>query len=389
MPVFNLCLKILKKNIPVMSIYFGVFIMVSFIMMSNASGAQIGYSNVKTDIAIIAEEDSILIDGLKTSLSDVANFIEIGDGRGQIQDALYFRRVGYVLRIPSGFTEEFLAGGTPTLAKTVVPGSNSNMYIDMNVEQYLNTARLYANAMPGMDLGELTDAVLHDLSQDTNVNMLSSDKIYGEQGMMQYYFNYLAYTFMFVLILGISVIMLVFNDLSIKRRNACSPISASKINFQFYLANMLFTSISWVILVSVSLAFGHKELSSPNTWYFILNSMLFAITASGIGFFIGNLVKGREAISAVANIFTLGTCFISGVFVPQVLLGEGVLRLASFFPTYWYVKANAQIAGITELSWSGSNGVGNTFLVQLGFAAAFFVIAMVVGKRKQMAVEEE
>ncbi len=389
MPVFKLCLKIFKKNIPVMSIYFGVFILVSFIMMSNASGAQLGYSDVKTDIAILAEEESVLIDGLKTSLSDVANFIEIGDERSEIQDALYFRRVGYILRIPSGFTAEFLAGDTPTLAKTVVPGSNSNIYIDMNIEQYLNTARLYANAMPDMDLGELTDEVLNDLAQDTNVSMLSGERIYGEQGMMQYYFNYLAYTFMFVLILGISTIMLVFNNLIIKRRNACSPISASKINFQFYLANMFFTLVSWLILVSLSLVFGRKELSNPNTLYFVLNSLIFAITASGISFFIGNLVKGREAINAVANVFTLGTCFISGVFVPQVLLGEGVLRIASFFPTYWYVKANAQIAGISNLSWSNLNGVGNTFLVQIGFAAAFFILAMVVGKRKQMAVEEE
>ncbi|MCD4712807.1 MAG: ABC transporter permease [Clostridiales bacterium] len=389
MPVFNLCLKILKKNLPVMSIYFGVFIMVSFIMMSNASGAQTGYSDVKTSVAILTSEESELIDGLKESLSDVAVFVDLEDDRDRIQDALYFRSVGYIIRVPDGFTEEFLAGGTPTLSKTVVPGSNSSIYIDMNIEQYLNTARLYANAMPEMPLDELTDAVLVNLSQDTKVSMLSSERIYGEQGMMQYYFNYLAYTFMFVLILGISVIMLVFNDLNIKRRNACSPISAAKINFQFYLANMLFTFVSWIILVSVSLAFGHKELSSPNTWYFIVNSLLFALTASGIGFFIGNLVKGREAISAVANIFTLGTCFISGVFVPQVLLGEGVLRLASFFPTYWYVKANAQIAGISNLSWSNLNGVGNTFLVQLGFAAAFFVLAMVVGKRKQMAVEEE
>ncbi len=389
MPVFKLCLKIFKKRMPVMAIYFGIFIMISFIMMSNASSTQTGYSDVKTKIAIITGEESVLIDGLKMALSDVANFVDIEDERNQIQDALYFRSVGYVLRIPPGFTEAFLNGEALTLAKTVVPGSNTNRYIDMRIEQYLATARLYASAMPDMDLSKLTESVLNDLSMDTEVTLLTNDGIYKEQGMMQYYFNYLAYTFMFVLILGISTIMLVFNELTIKRRNACSPISAGKINFQFYLANMLFTFVSWLILVSLSLAFGHKELNSPNTGLFILNSFIFAITSSGIAFFIGNLVKGREAISAVANIFTLGTCFISGVFVPQVLLGEGVLKIASFLPAYWYVKANAQIAGITELSWSRLNGLGGSFLIQIGFAIAFVVVAMVIGKRKQMAVEAE
>lgn len=388
MPVFKLCMKIFKQNIPVMLIYFGIFAMVSVIMMSNTSNTQGDYRNIKTDVAIISSEESILIDGLKLALADAANFINLADDENQIQDALYFRRVGYVLRIPEGFTDDFMAGKTPKLYKTIVPGSFSNQYIDLNIEQYLNTARLYVSSNSNLSLTELTDRVLDDLSQSVEVNMLSVDRIYGEQRMMQYYFNYLAYTFMFVMILGISTIMLVFNNIHIKRRNACAPIPASAVNVQFYLANMAFTFVCWLVLVVLSLAFGHQELSNTNTAYFVLNSFIFALSASGISFLIANLIKGRQAIAAVANIFTLGTCFISGVFVPQVLLSEAVLRAASFFPTYWYVRANSQISEISELTLSSFEAISGPLLIQGGFALAFFIVAMVVGKHRQLALEE-
>lgn len=380
MQVFKLCMKIFKKNLPVMMIYFGVFIMVSIIMMANSRPAeQAGFIQSKTSMVIFANESSPLIDGMKEVLSDIAVFVEMEDDENMIQDSLYFRRISYVLRIPDGFTEDFLAGKEPKLSKTSVPESTSKIYIDMRLEQYLNTANLYVSTMPGIDAETLNTYTLSDLDYETPVAMVKEDQSFGDEGMMQYYFNYLAYTFMFVVIMGISTIMLVFNDLNIKRRNSCAPISPGNVTLQFYLATMLFSLISWIVLVSLSLIFSRNELAGSNTGGFILNSFVFAMSTSSIAFLIGNLVKGREAISAIANVFTLGSCFISGVFVPQAILSESVLKMASFLPTFWYVRGNAQIAISADFT--------RTLMIQMGFAVAFFVLAIVVGKKKRMAVE--
>jgi len=51
-------------------------------------------------------------------------------------------------------------------------------------------------------------------------------------------------------------------------------------------------------------------------------------------------------MSAAANVFSLGSCFISGVFVPQDLMSNTVLKIASFTPNYWFVKANNSISPI-------------------------------------------
>lgn len=389
MPVFKLCLKIFKKNLKVMLIYFGVFIMVSVIMMSNNNPReQAGFELSKVKVAVFSEDFTPLTEGLLLALEDIVSFVPLTDDREVIQDALYYRNVQYVLRIPEGFSNALATDKPLVLEKTSLPETFQSTYIDVRIDQYLNLTRLYLRQMPYADFDRIKGYVLEDLRFETQVTMLDSERKMGEGGMMQYYFNYLAYTFMFVIIMGVSTIMLVFNDLKIKRRNACAPISPLKVTFEFFIAILLFTIISWLILVALSLFFSKDELGDAPTMYFILNSLVFALSGAGISFLIGNLVKGREAISAIANTVTLGSCFISGVFVPQAILSESVLRMASFLPTYWYVKGNSQIASQNALDLTQLGGLTNSILIQIGFAFAFFIIAMVVGKHKRLKVEE-
>lgn len=384
MTVFKLCLKIFRKNLKAMMIYFGIFIFVSIMLASNNPAEKMtGFSMTKTRIGIINEENTPLVKGLKESLEEIAEFKTIEDNPNTIQDALYYRDVHYVLRIPKNFTASFMEDTTATLSKTSMPDTTSSIYIDLKIDQYLNTARLYLNQTSNIDQNTLKTYVLEDLKTKTTVKMLNPNTINGDEAMMQYYFNFLAYTFMFVIIIGVSTIMLVFNNPTIKKRNACSPLPASKMNLQFFLAILLFALLTWVVLISISLYFGRAELSNPNTKYFIINSLLFGLTSAAISFFIGNLVKNREAISGIANIFTLGSSFISGVFVPQEMLSTGVLKIASFLPTYWYVKANSQISTISHVDWSNVSFIPKSFMIQIGFFLAFFILAMVVGKNSK------
>lgn len=389
MPVFKLCLTIFKRKSKQISIYFGIFIMISILLAGSGNpNEQIGFSLSKTRVAIFAEESTPLVDGLKDALGDVAVFMEIEDSDEAIQDALYFREISYVIRIPKGFSEAFMAGEQPRITKTTLGDVSSSIYANIRVEQYFNIARLYINLMPEITQSALKTFVLDDLSEESIVNLATGEAETTPQGNMKFYFNYLAYTFMFVVIMGVSTIMLVFNDTKIKRRNSCAPISARSTVIQFFMAMTVFSFFSWVILVSLSLYFGRYEIRNENTIYFILNSFVFMLSISSLSFLIGNLVKGREAISGAANIITLGACFLSGVFVPQEIMSEKVLNIASFFPTYWYVKGNSLISSMTNLDIFKISPLSNAMLIQIGFAIAFFVIAMVIGKRNRLASEE-
>jgi ABC-2 type transport system permease protein len=388
MQVFKLCMKIIKKNMAIMLMYVGIFLTVSLIISFSASSEQQNendFTPVKSNISFISEESSPLIDGLKQELGKVANFVELPDETEALQDALYFRSVSYILRVPKGFTESFMNGENVQLEKTIVPNSTSNIYVDLSVDKYLNTARLYVQHTKDITQESLVRYLQSDLAAGTSVEWQANGGNLDNYIYENYYFNYLAYSLLAVLILGMTTLMLVVNDEDLKKRNACSPLSAKSVNMQFMLATLLFTLVSWLVMVIFCFIFSSNNSFNTNSVYFIINTFIFAICGSSISFLIGNLVKGRGAISAVSHVVTLGPCFISGVFVPQELLGEAVLKIASFTPTYWFVRANNQIATLTKFDFLSVRPILTCILIQAGFALAFFVVALVVRKAKRFS----
>ena len=385
MPVFKLCLKIIKKNIPSMLIYITIFLGISFLIASsNTKNQNTGFNTTKSNVAFISEESSPFIDGFRAYLSKTANFVDIEDSTEKLQDALYFRSVTYIIRIPEGFTSRFLNGEDVQIEKTVIPNSISNAYVDLSIDQYFNTAKLYVKSIKGISQDTLVENLKDNLDIDTPVKTAKTAPV-GDTSFTAYYFNYLSYSLFSVLILGISAIMLVFNNTDLKRKNLCSPISAGRINFQFILANSFFTLVCWVIMVGFCFLFNTKNMFYKNTLYFLLNSFVFTMCASSISFLIGSLIKNRNAVSAVCNVVTLGPCFMSGVFVPQEMLGDFVLKVASFTPTYWYVKANNEIANLTSFDYAQLSTTFSYILIEAGFALAFFAMSLVIGKRKRIS----
>lgn len=386
MQIFKLCLKVLKKNIPSMLIYIAIFLALSLIMSSAITAEQQQdtlFTQSKSNIAFISEEKSPLIDGFKQELSKVANFVELPDEREALQDALYFRSVSYIIRVPKGFTESFMQGEKVQLEKTIVPKSISNTYIDLSIEQYFNTARLYVRQQKNISQESLVRHLHSDLAIDTPVELQTLNDNPTNHTYANYYFNYLTYSLLSVLILGMAALILVFKDSDLKRRNACAPLSSSNINLQFILAILVFTILSWLIMVFFCILFDFKNSLSMNTVCFIINSLAFAICGASMSFLIGNSIKGPNAIPAISNVVPLGLCFISGVFVPMEFLGKSALQIASFTPTYWFVKANDQIAELTQFHLANLEPILSSMLIQLGFALAFFAAALVISKKRR------
>lgn len=369
-----------------MMIYFIVFISVSLIIVSaTRTTNQKGFSQTKSNVAILSEDNSSLVDGLKNSLHDMANFVEL-DGENAVQDALYFRRAVYIIRIPKDFTQKFLAGESVKLEKTTVPNSIESIYINLKVEQYLRLARLYSETS-SMDEATIVENVLKDMDVQTKVDLLRDDTVVKDQSYSVYFHNYMAYSLFCVLIFGISTVMLVFNETDIRRRNLCSPVKMGSMNFQFYLANITFSVICWALFIFFCWIFNIKNSETSNTLLFMLNSFVFTICAASISFLIGNLAKNRQAISALANVVALGSSFVSGVFVPQSMIGASVLKFASFFPTYWYVKGNNLIGQMGIITKGSLNEVFGYIGIEIGFTIAFIALALVVGRQKQLGVE--
>lgn len=388
MQVFKLCMKILKDNIPALMIYVIVFLGVSLIAssaMSKENKEMDSFTPTKANVVFTSGDCGPLVDGFKKELSKVANFVDLPDKSEALQDAMYFGQVTYALRIPAGFTEKFMNGEDIQLEKTAHPASFTGAYIDISIEKYFDVARMYVANVQDITEEELAASVRRDLSINTNIELLSVEEEQADTTYANFYFNYLAYSMLGVLVLGMSALMVVFNDADKKRRNACSPITTGRINLQFILANLTFAFVTWLIMVTFCIALNFKNSFTPATLYFLLNSFAFMICGTSLSYLIGSVVTNQEALSAVCNVVTLGPSFISGVFVPQSLISASVLRIASFTPSYWYVKANNEIAGLSKFDFADLESVLMSIVIQLGFAVALFSIALVVAKKKKYA----
>jgi ABC-2 type transport system permease protein len=388
MQVFKLCMNIIKKNLPVLLIYVFVFLMVSMIMSANMTQDMekiTSFHRSKANIAFISEEKSPLIDGFKDELSKIANFIDLPDEPDALQDALFFRSVSYILRVPEGFSESFMKGEDVHLEKTIVPDSVSNAYIDLGIDKYFNTAKLYIRTLDGITQEELVLHLKANLAQTALVEVKTDSGKAENHTYANNYFNYLSYSLLSVIILGMGSLMIVFNNRDLKLRNGCSPVTITSFNLQFILANLAFTFASLIIMIVLCLAVNFKNSFNLNTLYFVLNSLVFAFCSASISYLIGNLVKSPDAISAVCNVVALGFSFISGAFVPQELLGAPVLKIASFTPSYWFVKANNAIAGLSQFDYAHLKPVLSDMLIVICFAVAFFAVALVIGKKRRYA----
>lgn len=387
MQVFKTYFKIVKKNITSISIYFFVFLFISILITNQIpkTDSVETFDSTKSRIAIFNyDKNSDFSNSFESFLSEHTKVIEIEDETESMQDALYFRDVVYIVKIPNGFGKGIEKGENVQIEKTAIANSNDNVYIDLLINKYMNTAKKYIENIPNITNEQLNAYLTEDMAIEADVKMQT---YYGEavktESNIGYYFNYYAYVIFAIVILGVTTIILTFNSTELKKRNMCSPIKLSSYNFQIILSSLVFTVIVWILICLLSFPIYGNALDIKNTLLLFANALIISIVVLSISFLLGNVMKSKGAIDAISNILTLGLSFLSGVFVPQAIMSASVLKIASFTPTYWYVKAVEEITSLTV--WSSENilPIVNYMIIQLIFAIAILAISLLIVKQKR------
>lgn len=380
---------VIRKHIFTMIMYFMIFVTIAVIITSSMSGSTAGsFIETKTNIAFFNDDgDSTLIAGLESYLSESANIVDIKDDTDSIQDALFFDKVKCVLRVPEGFTESFMSGsGDMTIQRTAGSVSAGTVNVDFLVDKYLKTASLYVKNVPGISQDDIVRNVENDLRLSAAVDMNYYNKP-ADSDRLSFYFRYHAYSILLIMIMGVTSIMMAFNRKDLAGRNLCSPLSPVKMNMQLVAANASFAVTVWAALCVVIFVLYGSFSFSAGVALLCLNSLVFTLASLSIAFLLGKFIKSTGVQAAVTNVVSLGLCFLSGVFVEQALLGKTVLTIASFTPTYWYVKAVEDIRATVSFSIQNIAPIISSMLIEFGFAALFIIIALVVSKQRRLSSE--
>ncbi|MCL2003953.1 MAG: ABC transporter permease [Oscillospiraceae bacterium] len=390
MKVFKTCMIICKRRYLSLLLYLTVFMTLSIVMTAlHIETASTNFSGIKPSFTVVNRDgDSPLTDGLAAYMRKHGEEAVFEDDRRTLQDATFYHATDYIVFLPPGFRDSFLSGGAPELETVVTTHTARGFYADSLVNQYLNLARVYLAGGGDWDEAELVSAVLSDLSAEAAVEK----KWFGESAPIDpaylMFHQMLSYILLVLNILCITNITLSFRRPDLRMRNLCAPIKARSLGGQQILYGGVIGLLGWLLLTATGFVMYGSKLPGTDgriIALMLLNSLVYTVVALTFAALIGSFARSATAQNAAANAGGLVLCFLGGVFVPLEMLGSGVLAVARFLPTYWYVLALDDISALTVFDASAMQPVWLGMLIQLAFAGAFFSLSLAVGKHQNQS----
>ena len=391
MPAFRIALKLVLRNPLYLVLYIVIFGVIGvFIAPNLASPTYNQFSDNKPVVAIIDRDHSEVSESVTAFLSERTRPVSIEDSPRAIQDATAQNLSPYIVVIPEGYGKDFLQAvqdnkPLPKLQTIVNYIQSAGPYMDLLTNEYLGALRVSAIAYPDAPVSQLIDDASQAAALQANITLVDTGKGVSAQAKTVFYFRWSSYPLTAGIIAIAGLIFRSFQTGELRRRNLCAPLSSSALSTQVALGAVATVVISWAFIMALSLlpqvgGLGLATTDFPAFGLLALAALVYALAPFAIGFLLGQLGVNEMAENGASAIISLAFCFISGVFTGDVdLLGEEVLALAHFTPTYWYNQAINSVAtgasGIDLLSgYFGSLGIVLLFVV------AFFSVALVAGR---------
>ena len=351
MTVFKGYMKIIGQNRMLILLYVAILFGCTLLFQSTAGKSETSYQAEKLNIGIVDEDGGSLAESLTEYLGNLHHLIPVENDVSEIQEKLYYREVDYVVIIPENFYEKCIKGDEK-LSVTKIPDTYSGSYVDQQINSFLNNARTYQAA--GFTEAEAASAL--ERTQSVKVTFLKDGKN-TEDAPYVYYFRYMPYLFL--------------------------ALSG------FVMGNILCMSLAgialWIFVIVIAIVFFGKDFyTSGNFAYYLLNSVFMLFVAIALAYLMGTIAPNRDALTGIANIISLGMCFLGGAFVPLEFMGNDVKAVSQFLPVYWYEKANDILADFGHLTASAKGQFLQAIMIQLVFAAAFVCLVLVVEKYKRV-----
>ena len=377
MTVFKGYMKILKKNAGLVVMYLVIFFSVALALQAAAGkeGSD-SYQSKSIEIGMVDEDGQALAKGLREYLGKIHHITMLGNDREVLQENLFYRNVEYIVQIPKDFTQSCILDGE-SLKVTKVPGSYSSYYVDQQINSYLSMARAYLAA--GFSQEEAVKAI--ESETHSQVKTLAGNFGNVEAPGYLYYFRYLPYLFLGVFCYVMGYILMAFRQGDIQRRMEASAVSMKRQILEGLLAMGVMGITLWGIgIAGAGIMYGKKFCQSGNLGYYLANSLLMMAVALSLSYLVGMFMKNSNMLSGVANVISLGMCFLCGVFVPMSVMDQKVLKVSRFLPVYWYEQVNELLGEYTVLPDHVVSKIYMAMGIEALFAVAFVCLILAAGK---------
>ena len=372
MTVYKYFIKIASKNKGVILGYTIIFFMMSLLAGTGANQREAKFTETKLNIGIIDNSNDELSKGLKKYLKEKNNIIDTIDDEEYIKEQIFLERVDAVLIIPNNFQEKVI-----NKEESIEIYNDHRKIGSIQIQNQINKFLLFANASYEDEKFDLADVNLA-LAEKTGVELVDNNtaKNIRVNEWFRNYYNFTSYVIIAMYIAIIGLVMADFKDENIDSRMKISSKKFLNFNMEMYLGQLTIAIIITTVFILGSIVLKGKYIGEVDFGKYVINIIIFSFTILCFTFFLNNFTKNKFVISAMSIVLSLGTSFISGVMVPQELLGEKTLALAKFFPSYYFVKIN-------EMAISSFSDIKFELFMQLLFAVVFVLMGLYFSKVKQ------
>ncbi|MFO1217797.1 MAG: ABC transporter permease [Burkholderiaceae bacterium] len=177
----------------------------------------------------------------------------------------------------------------------------------------------------------------------------------------------------FILMMGVdlAVGLLLMRRLGLWKRLRAAPLPRRTLLASHVSSCALIALIIFAVVYAVAIAaFGVRIEGSA--WGFAVVVVAFAVLTASFGLLVAALGRTPEATRGLAILATLLMVMLGGAWVPSFVFPAWLQTVSLYVPTRWAVD------GLDAMTWRGQPFAAAVMpvTVMLGFAAAFFAIAL-------------
>lgn len=378
MSYFKLFFKVVKRNIGTIILALAIVCILFFLITNSNDPYKVESYN--TTIAFFDNDNTEFSNIIKEEISKHSDFVEIENTETSINKAFKKFEINYYIEIPEGFTEKFLNGEEASINTAGVDNSQSGIYLETNINNYLNNAKLYLDNS-NEDLSKFYEFLRSEENNDIfelNLSGLKSNEEENKVETDKIAFNFSSYGVSLGILQVVTVFFMQIRKEEIRKRYGLSPVKSSKMLLEIILANIIFVIVYVALYLIVVCIFTKPEF---NTIFFmnLLNLFIYSIVILSLALLLGLIIKKSETANAVNTGISLALAFIGGSFVPIQFFGDTIKFIANFVPSYWYGKSVDLINTTGNIDY---NTIFQNMGIQMLFAVAIFAITFVVNKQK-------
>lgn len=375
MTVFKGFLQVLIRNIAFVILFTTIMVVMGLTVFQTSPSSSGDFTPSKPTVLVINRgNDTALTRSFNSYLAGQTKKADTGSSEREIDDALYYETLSYVVYLPHDFTTTILKGEKPVVdIKT--RASSESASAEVLVSRFLRLATGYGQYLTDED--ELVKAVNSSLKLDSKVSLTSHLDQKTLHNVTALY-NFGSYTLLAGGTYVITMILAAFSVVNIRKRTLVSPARPIRIDLSLIAGCALIVAFLVALNVLLVRILLPGIADTGREGLYALNIAAFGLPVLAIGFFIAKITNNKEALGAIINVVALASAFLCGAFIPRELMPDAVVAIGKVLPSFYYIDNNNALAEMTSFTGATASQFWENIGVQVGYALALWIGAAIL-----------